>query len=102
MLYFINTVTKEESIECGRRSPSGDREFRARRLPVGDGLPHSEVQFRPESVIVFMKPTAKTRKRSEAHTLSSLRFPGTGLKNVDVAIGVRQVEGTFTIANFPG
>src|SRR5512134_3895701 len=41
----------------GRRSPSGDRGFRARRSPVGDGLPHSEVQFRPENVIAFMKPT---------------------------------------------
>jgi hypothetical protein len=59
VLYFINTVTNEKSIECGRRSPSGDREFRARRSPVGDGLPHSEVQFRPENVIVLMKPTTK-------------------------------------------
>ena len=33
---------------------------------------------------------------------SSLWFPGTGLKNFDVAIGVCQVEGAFTIANLPG
>ena len=64
MLYFINTVTNEKSIECGRRSPSGDREFRARRSPVGDGLPHSEVQFRPENVIVFMKPATKHSRTS--------------------------------------
>jgi hypothetical protein len=39
LLYFINTVRNEKSIECERRSPSGDREFSARRSPAGDGLP---------------------------------------------------------------